>query len=43
MREELSEIKRLFDEMFDGFHNVNLKLIKEIGTCDENGDLIPED
>ena len=42
MKEELSEMKNLFDEMFNGFHSVNFKLMKDMGICDDNGALIPE-
>jgi hypothetical protein len=43
MKGELLNIKRLFDEMFDGLHHVNFRLMREMGICTENGELVPED
>ena len=42
MKEDLSGMKSLFDEMFEGFHLVNFRLMRELGICTESGELIPE-
>ncbi len=43
MKEELSGMKSMFDEVFEGVHRVNFMLMREWGICTENGDLVTED
>lgn len=43
MKEELSGMKSLFDEIFDGLNHVNFRLMKAVGICTETGDLIQKD
>ena len=43
MKKELSGMKELFDKMFDGFHHVNFRLMRDLGICTETGELTPEE
>ena len=42
MRERLSNMREIFEEIFDGLHKENFKIMKAMGICDEEGELLPD-